>query len=146
MYKLPILVMETGVNAVTAGGNTAGWVSGNPASQAATTAITVIFDLGPQWLQYPTLVISLFPSGASSSFETVTFTGSDTAAANTARRLVQFGASTVTSAYLASAPTTGGAVGVMTRPMGRFVTVGFSINATNATDANAKVVLAAYPV
>ena len=141
----PVLVMETGLNAV-AGGDVPGWVSGSPANLAASGNFSAVFDLGPDWDQYSVLYLAILPQAPSSGLASVLATGSDTPSPNLNRRLQVVGATTVGSLFAASLLSANGAQGAFVRPMGRYVAVnGTNADASNALGAGAKVTLAAYP-
>lgn len=146
--KYPVLIMETGVNPVTAGGSRAGWVSGDPSGLAASGAVSggVVFDLGPEWAQYPYVAVNLHqPSGGtpSTSFN-VQPSGSDTPAYNGARRLGYPAAVTGSNSYVAM--NGAGSQNMFLRPMGRYVAcIVTNGDATNAFNAGSKITLTAYP-
>lgn len=142
--RQPVLVMETGINQVP-GGAQAGWVSGNPAGLADGATATVVFDLGPQWDQYPVIGLSVQPVGAT-GFSAVQAFGSDTTAVNSARRLTGgFSASGAPSALLASILSADGASSIALRPMGRYVVVQMTNTAAGGAMGASKATLAAYP-
>lgn len=126
-------VFTSGSNAVTGGADSAGWVSGDIASLAASATVDVIFDLGPKWQHINWVMVSITPVTPSSGLSAVMMSGSDTAAFNATRRLqavnsLSFG---VISAALTSA---NGSQMLPVKPFGRF----FIIRATNADASNAQ--------
>jgi len=146
-YAPAILVMETDVRPVTAGGNTPGWVSGSIAALGLSASVNCLFDLGPEWNQYTSVNFCISPIGPSSGLSNVAAFGSDSTTINTSRRLGFAAANTVNSSLTASMTVANGAVNMLVNPQGRFV----FLQATNADGANAlgatsKVTLTAFPV
>lgn len=132
--RWPMKILQTGVSAVAAGTEAGGWVSGNPASLAASASVTALFDLGQDWHQYSHVQVAVAPSGPSSGLTITGITGSDTSTANTRRPLrgadgAGFGA--ITSV---SVPTAGGPLAGIMHPMGRYM----HITVANADGANAQ--------
>lgn len=145
MLRPPVLVMGTGVNAVTAGGARAGWVSGTPASLAASGSVNVVFDLGPDWAQYILVQTTVRSESPSSGLDQVRFSGNDVPVLTGTRYLrdMQSSAGTVTWASV----TTANAAGTfMVRPMGRYLIVAVhNADASNAQGPTTSITLAAYP-
>lgn len=142
--RQPVLVMETGVNPVP-GGTTAGWVSGNPSGLADGAIANCVFDLGPEWDQYPYVLVALQPVGAT-SFSAVTVSGSDTPANNYARRLPPGTTSAgVFNTFFATAISASGGVSATVRPIGRYVVVNVTNTAGSGAMGASKITLAAYP-
>lgn len=132
--RFPMKIFETGVSAVSAGTAAGGWVSGNPASLAASASVTALFDLGQDWNQYSHVVIAINPSGPSSGLTVTGITGSDTSTANTRRPLrgadgAGFGAITALSV-----PTAGGPLAGIVHPLGRYM----HVTVANADAVNAQ--------
>lgn len=145
MLSLPVLLMETDAKPVTAGGKFAGWVSGTPAALADGASVTggVVFDLGPDWDQYASIMLSVQPVGAT-SLSAVAASGSDSAVVNLSRRLNSPASVSFNDAY-ATITTAGGGSSVPLRPMGRFVIVSMTNTALGGVMGDSKVTLAAYP-
>lgn len=145
LMRSPVLVMETDVAPVTAGGAVPGWVSGSFASLAPAVGLNIVFDLGPNWAQYVFVSLVVFVSGPSSGISTVQVFGGSAPVLNFTRRLrdaLSSGSGTIYSAW----PASSGPQEVSVRPMGRYIVVaGTNADATNATGPSSKVVLAAYP-
>lgn len=144
--KPPVLVMETDANPVP-GGAGPGWVTGSPASMAASATVAVLFDLGADWDQYATVQVTLRPLGPSSGFSGVSFSGRDTpvAAQNLVRSLREVSSSAFAITF-ASVTTANAAAVAMLRPFGRYVVVMVTnADAANATGAGSRVALAAFP-
>ena len=141
----PVLLMQTGVNAVAAGGPAAGWVSGTPANLADGATETTVFDLGPQWERYVLVQIIVY-STVATSLDTIYVTGSDTPAHNWARRLKEL-SHAATSVALGSATYVVTAIGAgLFRPMGRYVVLRYTNTAAGGAQGSASAVnLAAYP-
>jgi hypothetical protein len=141
----PVRIFETGVNAVSAGTPGGGWVSGNPASLAASASVTCIFDLGQDWHQFVAVAIGILLSGTSTGFNAVRVSSSDTSTINPARRLKDISQAGINQLN-ATVTTSEGAHQVNVRPVGRYLFVALTnADATNAQDANARVTIAAYP-
>lgn len=142
--RQPVLVMETGVNQVP-GGTQAGWVSGNPAGLADGASVNVVFDLGPDWDQYPVIGLSVQPVGAT-SLSAISASGSDTVAFNFARRLAgAFTPGASPSTLYATITTGAGSAVIALRPMGRYVIVSMTNTAAGGVMGASKAVLATYP-
>ena len=142
--RQPVLVMETGINQVP-GGAQAGWVSGNPAGLADGAIATVVFDLGPEWDQYPVAGLSVFAVGAT-SLSAVTVHGSDTTVSNSSRRLTGgFTPSASFSQIFATLNSVNGCQSIVIRPMGRYLIVQMTNTAAGGAMGASKVTLAAYP-
>lgn len=139
----PAKVFETNVAAVVAGlAGLGGWVSGSPASLAASGSVDCIFDLGQDWHQFPTVQVAFVPV-APSTTSTALAVGSDTAAFNGNRPLV-VAASAAAGTGVAAFTTT--AQSWLVRPMGRYFVVRVAnTDASNAMGAGAKVTITAYP-
>ena len=140
--------METGANQV-AGGAAAGWVSGNPASLAASASVTCVFDLGPEWDQYVMLSIAFFPVAPSSGAANLTVYGSDTATHNPARKMSSPATGNNGAAggwFVASATSSSGSTAGVMRPQGRYVhAVMTNADGSNPMGGPAKITLFAYP-
>lgn len=144
MSSLPIKVFESGATAVPAGTPNGGWVSGNPAGMVDGATLDVVFDLGSRWDEYSAGQVTFASAAAGGSFSAIQVYASDTAVANTARRLRSTSDPAVLSSISGTAPT-GNAVSVHTRPMGRFIVVRVTNTATfGAQLASAKIVVAVY--
>lgn len=140
----PVRVMESGVNQVP-GGALAGWVSGNPAGMGDGATVSVVFDLGPDWDQYPVIGLSVQPVGAI-SLSAVGATGSDTPVNNSARRLSgAYTAGAAFSVLSATLTTIGGSAFIALMAMGRYVIVSLTNTAGGGVMGASKVTLAAYP-
>lgn len=143
--RQPVLLMETGVNAVTALGTKPGWVSGDVASLAASASINCIFDLGPDFDQYVAVAIKVNPAGPSSGLSAVQVFGSDTAGVNANRRfkdISQPGPATINAAITVAT----GCSELWVRPHGRIVVVSVTnADGVNALGAGSKISLSAYP-
>jgi len=136
--------METGVNAVTAGGAKAGWVSGDIASLALSATVDCIFDLGPDFDQYVTVSVKIAPIGPSSGTTACTVSSSDSVAANLNRRLRD--PATAAGTMINAAVTVASGVGEFyARPHGRFLHVSITnADGVNALGATSKVSVSAY--
>lgn len=144
VFGAPIIVMETDVGAVTAGGLNHGWVSGTPANLADGATVDVLFDLGPLWQQYAEVQMSINSSTAT-SLSSVQASSSDTTTKNTLRRLRTID-STPVSTMFATISTVTGPQQVFLRPMGRYLFVTLTNTAAGgAQGATSKVAAAAYP-
>lgn len=143
VQQLDTLLMETGVGAVVAGAGPAGWVSGNPAGAAASTNVTVVFDMGSNWKKYGLLALIVLPN----TFDWTGFevSGSDTVTFNGARRLKDQASVGLAALYVATVSNASGGQQVFLRAMGRYVVARFTTAAGGAQGAAAKVTLAAYP-
>ena len=144
--RQPVLVMETGINQVP-GGAQAGWVSGNPAGLADGASVTggVVFDLGPDWDQYPVVGLTMLPVGAT-GFSGVSPTGSDSTANNAGRRLTgAFTSGATFSQVFATMNSANGSVTIALRPIGRYVIVTMTNTAAGGVMGASRVTLAAYP-
>lgn len=140
----PTLIMTDRNTPVTAGGATHGYISGTPASLAASATVSVWFDLGPEFDQYQGVVVSIAPSGASSGFSAVSAFGGDKVGISTGRRLNGRYSSTSSTIY-ASINTSVGQQSFEVRPFGRYFGVQLSnADASNPMDANASVSIAAF--
>lgn len=145
MTRLPTLVMETDVDAVTAGGSTHGWVSGSPASLAASASFIAIFDLGPNWAQYGLVQAVVLPQGPSTGLVAVEFGSPSGTTWQPARRLATAFNSAISTTYQ-SMPSSTGAQSCTLRPLSRYLLVrGTNGDATNALGATSKITVAAYP-
>ena len=144
--RQPVLVMETGVAQV-AGGAAAGWVSGNPASLAASASVTCVFDLGPDWDQYVVLNVVFSPVIPSSGASGLQLYGSDTTTQNGARKLASPASGNfATGWYTASAPSSSGSTTAVVRPQGRYVhALMTNADVSNAMGPSTKISLFAYP-
>ena len=143
-FAAPIIVMETDVGAVTAGGITHGWVSGTPANLADGATVDVLFDLGPLWQQYTQVQLSIL-SATATSLSSIQASSSDTTTKNTLRRLRTID-STAVGTMFATITTVQGPQQVFVRPMGRYLFVTLTNTAAGgAQGATSKVVAAAYP-
>ena len=144
LLKNPVLVMETDVAAVTAGGATPGWVSGSPANLALSASVNCVFDLGPEWAQYGEVAINVLSTGPSTGMQ-ILLRGSDTVAPTTARAMRDV--TTTTLRPLSDPLTTAAAVGsYVVKPCGRYVIAQITNNdAANAQGATSKVTLTAFP-
>lgn len=136
-------VMETDVGQVAAGTDNGGWVSGSPANLALSATVTTIFDLGLDWSRVTFVTISILSTGPSSGFSGIVLTGSDTAAANPARRLrSEPNANDFASVATGAVTTAAGAQAAIVRPQGRYVTVSLTnADGVNAQGAGSKVTL-----
>lgn len=145
--KYPIILMETGANAVVGGRDDQyGWISGNIDAQAAGTTVRCLFDLGPTWDQYPELVITVKHVGPSTG-ASVYFCGRDDAVAadNTARQLGPRYQNAV-NGQTYSAAIVPGTFNYVVRPAGRYlVATVINTDGINALGAGSKVTVAAYP-
>lgn len=141
--RQPVLVMETGVNPVV-GGGPAGWVSGNPSGLADGATVTVIFDLGPEWDQYPTLQLIVYPVGAA-SFTALQVLGSDTSAYIIRRRLRPLNNTGDFATFYNTVPTAGGPAAAYLRPAGRYITVIATNTAGSGAMGASACTLVAYP-
>lgn len=143
---VPIIVMKTGVSAVPSGGNVPGWISGDPASLAASASVTAIFDLGPDWQQYTVAAVCVYPVGSSSGFSNVFITSSATTSADNSRRPNFISSTSYASAFSASLTTANGGSTAHIRPQGRFLTVALTnADAVNPMGAAASVTVTIYP-
>lgn len=143
---MSVLFMETDVAAVTAGSTSAGWVSGSIASLAASGTANCIFDLGPTWRDMSLATIAVTPAGPSSGLNAVSISSSNTAAADTTRKLKDV-ATAGPSAISATITVATGCQQFMVRPMGRFLVVtATNADGVNALGASSKVVVVAYTV
>lgn len=141
---LPIQVFETDVNPVVAGGD-GGWISGTPSSLAASATVLCLFDLGPNWRQYPFLQVAVFPSGPSTGMNNIWIGCSDTPTIGTTRRLNYASHAGIQQIYVTQNSSNGCGT-FHSRPMGRYVGVSITnADATNPLGASAKVTIAAYP-
>lgn len=139
----PVLVMETGVNPVP-GGGPAGWVSGNPSGLADGATAPVVFDLGPEWDQYPIIGLIIYPVGAT-SLSAVTPVGSDTPTYNYGRRLT--GAFTVAGGFsqiYGTCTSANGSITSYVRPAGRYVVITMTNTAGSGVMGASRVTLVAY--
>lgn len=139
-----ILNMRSGQNAIAGGGSQFGWVSGDIASLVALAVATIVFDLGPNWDQYPVIQVGVMPAGPSSGLSAFSVSSSDNAvySAATDLPLNNVWATAMGSISVAvAAPQTGSF-----SPMGRYVIVrATNADAVNAQGAGAFVRLCAYP-
>jgi hypothetical protein len=144
-----VMLMETDVLAVAPGGSMPGWVAGTPAGLAALGVVNCMFDLGPNWRDYPILQVVISPVGPSSGFNPVVMSSRDdaVAAANVHRRLGQIAANVVSGNVISAALTTAsGSAGFMVRPMGRFLVITLTnADALSALGVTAKVTVVGYP-
>ena len=142
--RQPVLVMETGANPVVGGGPAAGWVSGNPAGLADGATSSAVFDLGPEWDQYPILQIIINPVGAT-SFTGVQIFGSDTPSYLSRRRLRSIDATGDFATFFNTVATAGGPQATSLRPAGRYITVIATNTAGSGAMGASAVTLVAYP-
>jgi hypothetical protein len=146
LMRSPVLVMETDVAAVVAGGPVPGWIGGTPANLAPSTSTSISFDLGPNWHQYVVISLAVLPQGPSSGLGNCSVTGSSTNSVNSARRLNFANSIGQTALYTASIPTASGAAIALLRPQGRYVFASMAnVDASNPMGAGSKVTLTAYP-
>lgn len=140
----PILIFESGVGAVAAGSYGGGWVSGNPASLAASSNVNVVFDLGARWDERPVLHVVATNAGPGTPMA-VTLKSSDTTTASAARALRDnVGSALRPIADSVTAVQTTGSY--LVRPLGRYLIVNVANgDASNAFSAAAKVVVGAFP-
>ena len=142
--RQPVLVLETGANPVV-GGGPAGWVSGNPSGLADGATINAVFDLGPEWDQYPIIGLIVQPVGAA-SLSAVTPVGSDTPAYNSGRRLTAaYTSASNFSQVFATLVSANGATTIYVRPAGRYVVIAMTNTAGSGAMGASKVTLVAYP-
>lgn len=136
--------METGVNPVV-GGGPAGWVSGNPAGLADGASVSCLFDLGPEWDQYLTVMLMFRPVGAT-SLSGVLATGRDdpVAATNVNRYLRDDALGTATILYATVQSANAGGV-ARVHPAGRYLVVTCINTAGSGAMGASKITLAAYP-
>lgn len=139
-----ILNMRSGQSAVAGGGTQFGWVSGDIASLVALAVATLVFDLGPNWDQYPVIQVGVMPAAPSSGLSAFQVYSSDDAvfSATADLPLNNVWATTLGSISAAVAtPQTGSF-----SPMGRYVIVrATNADAVNAQGAGAFVRVCAYP-
>lgn len=131
-WQPPVIVMQTDLNPVTPNQLQAGWVSGSIASLAASATVDCIFDLGPDWDQYPILAVLVMQDGPSTGLNPVQILGSDTTTPDSRRRLSPAYAAGGNGASFSATMSTGAYVTMWVRPLGRFLTV----RATNADGVN----------
>lgn len=143
--KPPVMMMRAGVSQVAAGGQLAGWVSGNPASMAAAATVDCVFDLGPDWDQYGLVSIVMVSTAPAASYQGVAVSGGNTPAYDNALRMGFANSAGSGSIYVTNVTTTGGGNNVMVRPHGRYVIVKMTNDAANPQGAGASVSLIAYP-
>lgn len=141
-----VLVMETGVNPVIAGGDRAGWISGDPANLALSATVNCLFDLGPDWQHFPLVQAAINPTPPSTGLGSITLVSSDSAASFTAKRRLGYANAVASGTIFLSLPSASATNTFMVRPMGRYL----QVNLTNADAAAAQgaltaVVLTAYP-
>lgn len=141
--RQPVLVMEAGLNQVVGGGQ-AGWVSGNPSALADGATVIAVFDLGPDWDQYPILQLIIYPVGAA-SFSALQVLGSDTQAYVVKRRLRPANAAGDFATFYNTVATAGGPTSAYTRPAGRYVTVIATNTAGSGAMGASTFTLVAYP-
>lgn len=142
---LPIITAETDVNQITGGGDIHGWVSGTPASLAASGTAVVVFDLGPNWMFYGLVQVLITPVAPSSGFNPVQIMCTPNGATNFNRRL-GFAYSTGGAVVFGNFTSASGQVCVVVRPMDRYLVINIpNADAVNAVGATAKVAIAAYP-
>jgi hypothetical protein len=135
---------ESGTNAVVAGTDAGGWISGDIASLAASATVTAVFDLGAFWQKYNMVQVMVTPVGPSTGLSAVQITSADTAAFNVNRRLkdaLSAGPSTINASFTVAT----GTQSVYVKPAGRYL----AVRATNADGAQAlgatsKITVAAY--
>jgi hypothetical protein len=140
----PVLVLETDVNPVVAGGRSAGWVTGTPALLADGASVNIIFDLGPDWDQYVIAAFNVRPQGGQ-SLSGIQCTGSNTVVPDTTRRLKEVGAGAPSNTNLTISTASDGNQ-FYVRPCGRFLTVTVTNTATfGAQTAASKVVATIFP-
>lgn len=144
-YLPSVLVFETDVRPVTAGGLTPGWIAGSPANLADGASVDCRFDLGPDWAQYVLAQIIVL-SVTATSLEGIQVTGSDTTTKNTSRRL-RASDSTVFGTTFSTVTTAQGPQAAYVRPAGRYLTVAVTNTALGGVQgATAKITVALYPV
>ena len=136
--------METGKNQVLAGGNSAGWVSGNPANLPLSTNIQVLFDLGPEWAEYQRLQVNMYLGSGGSANIQMQPGGSDTIAYDSSRRLPFAAASSDSIGAYITNTSTGSSKTFTLLPFGRYIIFIYSnADATLATTADTKVTVQA---
>jgi len=142
--RWPLKIFETGVSAVAAGTANGGWVSGNPASLAASANVTALFDLGQDWHQYSHVLVSVLSSAPASGLTLNRITGSDTNTENLKRTLRGADGAGFGAVTNVSVPAAGGALTGIVHPMGRYVFVTVTnADATNAQGATTAITIAA---
>lgn len=123
-----------------------GWVSGNPASLAASATVVSLFDLGQDWSQYTRVQISISPASPSTGFSGVKINSSDNVTLDVTRALNEVDG-TAFGSLNASITTASGAQVATVRPLGRFLHVSMTnADATNAMGAGAICIIGVYPV
>ncbi len=143
-FYVPTLHMRTTDTAVTAGGSVAGWVSGTIASLAASASATMIFDLGPNWDQYPYVTVTVNPQGSSSGLTALQVFGSRTTTDTDVERL-NFAYATSFAGQSVAPTTANGVQSGIYRPAGRYVIVkATNADGTNAQGASASVAVTAH--
>lgn len=149
---VPIFVLTAGVNQVVGGGMYPGWIYGDVSGLATSTAVHVGFDLGPNWDQYPSVVVHVLASGGSpgtfSGFTNLAGTSNDVPGANYSRR-IGFAPGAGTGQWFAAGPISAanGDTSFALRPAGRYIDITVTNgDATNAAGVASKLTIVAYPV
>lgn len=134
----PVITMRTGVNAVSAGGSTYGWINGNTASLAAGGNVYCHFDLGPDWDQYNWVSVGIAITSGS-AYGTTSISGAEVYNSGLCLCVTSGG----TEAFYASL--VGGQPTRLVRPCGRYITVLCYANATVANGGSDYIRVTAYP-
>lgn len=142
---IPVQIAETDADAVIAGGDHFGWVSGSISGLLAGQAATVVFDLGPLWFRYIIAAFCIQPQLPSTGLSAIQCSGSDIPAHSSSRRLKAVESSSPNTLY-AGVTSAAGPQQVIVRPIGRYLII-LVTNADplNAQGTGAKITLAVYP-
>jgi hypothetical protein len=136
----PTKHFRTDKNAVVAGvvDSEGGWVSGSPASLAASGIVVCVFDLGENYRQYPFLVLYMMPVGLSTGLICEAVGSDDTTYATADFRLPIVGALATGTAYFTTL-TANGQVSAILKTSHRYclvrVTNTDAVNAVGATSS-----------
>lgn len=136
MSQFPNRTYRTGQNAVAANSSQDGWVSGDPASLAASGTVTALFDLGPNWDNVGLIQVGVTPVAPSSGVTVTVKSSSDTTIDATDQILNHANGAAIGGAAAVSVTAAAPGSGWF-RPMARFLAVvvvnADGVNALGAT-------------
>lgn len=141
-----IQTAQSGVSAITAGGDTMGWISGDISGLAASANVSVIFDLGPLWRRISLVAASFYVLSPSSGLTGVTFASGMTPAWDTnERRLAPAGATNGSIIY-ATMVSSSIWFEYFVKPTGRYLIINMSnADSANAVGAGSNIQIITYP-